>query len=352
VKPYIYDDIKPFFRLYGKEDVFQWHLNVVPGTHNYELDNRQQSYRFFTQYFHLPVTEQEIPVGSQIKSYDELAVGVPKDNLTMVGLAKQFASEIHRQPIPSNTMERTAWANAERAKLQKIVRYQPALLKHAWADDNTYNKGLETISYRFEFSNELTATGVWVKEVAAPESAPITIVLNDQGKAFAIDEVSDRVDRGEQVLALDLLFTGDANVPWTAPHVVIPRQWGAPMYCQALAALGDRPLGMEAAQLLALAYWLRDRSGNPHIRLETTGIRSQVEALVSAALEPTLFSEVITRGGMASLAYLVQKPVIFETAPDLFCLDLYKDFDLDTLAAMAGPAKITQGQYVEKQQDP
>ena len=275
-------------------------------------------------------------MGSQIKSFDQLAVGLPKDNLTMVGLAKKFASEIHRQPIPSNTMERTAWANAERAKLQKMVRYQPALLMHAWAENNTYNKGLETMSYRFEFNNELTATGVWLKEIAAPENAPITVVLNDQGKAFATDEVSDRVDRGEQVLAIDLLFTGDATVPWKPPH------YGAPMYCQALAALGDRPLGMEAAQLLALAHWLRDRSGNPPIRLETTGIRSQVEALVSAALEPTLFSEVITRGGMASLGYLVHKPVIFETAPDLFCLDLYKDFDLDTLAAMAGPAKITQ----------
>jgi hypothetical protein len=24
VKPLIYDGVKPFFRLYGKEDVFQW----------------------------------------------------------------------------------------------------------------------------------------------------------------------------------------------------------------------------------------------------------------------------------------------------------------------------------------
>ena len=346
-KPYIYDEIKPFFRLFGKEDLLQWHLNLVPGTHNYELDNRRQSYRFFTQFDRLPVTEQEIPVGSQIKTFDELVVGVPAGNLTMVGLAKKFASEIRRQPIPSGTTERPAWAKAERAKLQEIVRYQPALLKHAWAENNTYNKGLETMSYRLEFDNELTATGVWLKQIAAPASAPITIVLNDQGKAFATDEVADRVDRGEQVLASDLLFTGDATVPWTRPGTT-PRQYGAPMYCQAVAALGKRPLGIEVAQLIALTRWLQNRSGARDVRLETTGIRSQVQALVAAALEPSLFSEVVTRGGMRSLAYLLDKPVIFEAAPDLFCLDLYKDFDLDSLVAIAAPVKITQRAFIEE----
>ena len=33
VKPLIYDGIRPFFRLYGKEDVFQWHENRDPGRH-------------------------------------------------------------------------------------------------------------------------------------------------------------------------------------------------------------------------------------------------------------------------------------------------------------------------------
>ncbi|MGH9327286.1 MAG: hypothetical protein ACRD2B_11480 [Terriglobia bacterium] len=335
-KPYVYDAIKPFFGLYGKEDVFQWHLNTDPGTHNYGLDNRQQSYRFFSKYFRLPVVGPEIPVGPDIKSYNELAVGVPKNNLTILGVARELASEIHRSPIPSNAAEKAEWVKAERTKLKDVVRYEPVFVKHAWAEDNTYEKQLESMSYRFEFNNELTAAGVWLKEIAAPANAPITIVLNDQGKAFSTDAVSDPVERDEQVLALDLLFTGDASVPWKHP------QYGAPMYCQALAAIGERPLGMEAAQLVALAQWLQKRSGAPSVRVETTGIRSQVQALVASALEPGLFSEVVTRDGMRSLSFLLNKPVTFERAPDLFCLDLYKDFDLDTLAAMAGPTNIIQ----------
>src|SRR5437879_494582 len=49
VKPLIYDGVKPFFQLYGKEDVFEWYENRDPGTHNYQLNNRVPAYRFFSQ---------------------------------------------------------------------------------------------------------------------------------------------------------------------------------------------------------------------------------------------------------------------------------------------------------------
>jgi hypothetical protein len=44
---------------------------------------------------------------------------------------------------------------------------------------------------------------------------------------------------------------------------------------------------------------------------------------------------------MQSLSYLLDKPVPFRSAPELFCLDFYKYFDLDRLAAVAAPAKIS-----------
>ncbi|PYV83146.1 MAG: hypothetical protein DMG05_26795 [Acidobacteria bacterium] len=54
VKPYIFDQVQPFFSLYGSSDSFQWHENRDPGSHNYQLDNRLQAYRFFVKHFHLP----------------------------------------------------------------------------------------------------------------------------------------------------------------------------------------------------------------------------------------------------------------------------------------------------------
>ena len=110
---------------------------------------------------------------------------------------------------------------------------------------------------------------------------------------------------------------------------------GAPEFAQMLSSIGDRPLGIQAAQLIAIARWLQERTGARQIRVESTGPRSQVTALTAAALEPGLFSTVQIRDGMPTLAKLLNAPVAYEAAPDLFCLDLYKEFDIDRLAAMA-----------------
>jgi len=313
VRPDIFDRVRPFFRLYGKEGNLSWHENTDPSDHNYQRDNRIQAYRFFARHFGLPAPETETPVDAEIKSREELAVGLPKDNLTILALARKLAAGLERRL-------------AGRTELAATLRYQPARVAHAWALANTKRKELETRSYRFEFSNGLSATGVWLKAIAAAESAPVTVVLNDQGKKNAQVVVSDRVNRGEQVLAGDLLFTGDAA----------PQKPGASSYAQMLATLGERALGLEAAQLCGIVAWLGQRP----VRVETAGMRSQMAALASAALEPGLFSEIVIRDGMRSLTHLLDTPIEYQTASDLFCLDLYKLFDVERLVELAAPAKV------------
>jgi hypothetical protein len=178
-------------------------------------------------------------------------------------------------------------------------------------------------------SNGLSATGVWLRSTTSQAGAPLTIVLNDKGRKAAQVEVSDGVNRGEQVLALDLLFHGDASPEQTAVG-----------FAQLLATTGDRALGIQASQLLAVARWMRETSGSRQMRLESTGIRTQVVALVAAALEPGLFAEVHIREGMKSFSHLLDAPVTYQSAPELFCLDLFKEFDLEHIAALAGPAKV------------
>lgn len=320
VKPYIYDDVKQFFKLYGKEDAFWWHENRDPGTHNYQLDNREQAYRFFTKYFNLPPLEKEVPVDAEIHSYDELVVGLPKDNLTILGLARQRARSIDRRPLGD--------AVSERKKLATLVRYKPVALKHAWAVANTKNKGVETRSFQFQLMNDLPAAGVLVSAIATPETAPATIVIDDKGRKSAAEDVSERVNRGEHVLALDVLFRND----------VVPEKPGVPEYTQMLSSFGDRPLGIQAAQLIGIARWLRDRAGVKQVRLECRGLRSQIAGLTAAALEPGLFSEVKIRDGIDTLAKLLDAPITYQAAPELFCLDLFKEFDVGRLAAL-GQAK-------------
>ena len=106
-------------------------------------------------------------------------------------------------------------------------------------------------------------------------------------------------------------------------------------------------MGLQAAQLIRIARWAEQKSGTTKVRLEVSGIRNQAAALVAAALEPDLFSEIAVRDGMHSLSYVLEKPVTYAQAPELFCLDLYKEFDIDRLEALAAPVTVKSRQTRE-----
>jgi hypothetical protein len=193
---------------------------------------------------------------------------------------------------------------------------------------------VETKGHLFTMADGLASNGVWLGAIGIADTAPATILLNDDGKGASAAASADRLNLGEQVLAVDLPFTGDA---WNQ----LTSWMFEPTYLleQNLYATGDRPLGIEVAHLVGLAHWLQQR-GAARVRVESTGMRNQVVAQIAAALEPSLFSEVVIRHGIPSLRYLLDKPVKYQEAPDLFCLDLYKITDLDRLAALAAPSVV------------
>jgi len=324
VKPLNYDAIRPIFKLYGKEELLTWHESSDPGDHNYQLDNRMQAYSFFAKRFNVPMIQKEI---DDLKSYDELIVGLPQDNLTILGSARKLAQAIVRSPIPKDANSRQSWSLTERDRLKKVLRYKAATIQRPWVIATTKVKGIETKSYLFEMADGLSANAVWVRAIGQPDNTPVTLILNDKGKSAAAAEVSERVNRGEQVLAVDLVFTGDA---W--------KDVGGYSYAQILNGTGDRAMGIVAAQLSTVAEWIRSRGG---VRLECTGMRSQTAAFAAAAVNPTLFSDIVVHQGIPSLSYLLEKPVTYREAPELFCLDFYKYFDLDRLNALATPTRVT-----------
>lgn len=333
MKEYLYDDVRPFFALYGAADKFRWYANTDPGDHNYQLDNRLHSYEFFAKAFGFPTTVGEIPAGADIKSREDLDVGLPKDNLNLLTLAREFVRRIDRPPILDGRPPVQARIAQERDRLKQIVRYQPVALEWPpWPVANSWSGGLKTIGYRFDFNNGLSADGTWLKATVNADDSPWTVVLDDRGKRESSAAISDRVNRGEQVLAVDLLFSGDAATP----------KFYYPVYDRMLAMLGDRSLGMEAAQLAAIVRWLRSVSGHLEGRIEVTGMRTQAVAMVATALDPSLFSQIVVRKGLKSWSEVFERPIRYQDDPELFCLDLYKYFDIGMLATMAGPDRITR----------
>ena len=346
LKQGVYDDIKPFFNLYGKPDNLQWHLNLNPGTHNYGLDNREASYKFFDSVFHIDASQEEFPnTDTEIESAEDLAVPVSKDNLTILSLAQSLAKSIHHEVPAQPTAE---WASTQREKLKQVVRYAPVTLTHAWPISATHEKGVESHAYRFEFSNGLSATGILFRSVTALETAPTTILMADAGMPSTMVDVADDVDRGQRVLVLNPLFFSEGKLD-------ADDRAGATVFAQLLTALGERPLGMEAAQVNAVVQWLGEdldhgsptpnnfhlpERPTPAVRIVTTGPRAQLIAMVAAAIHPKYFSALDSRESIPSLATVYDHPENFVQAPEIMCIDLYRDFDINTLAAIASPVKV------------
>ncbi len=346
VKQGVYDDIKPFFALLGKPGNLQWYENLVPGNHNYEIDNRQHSYRFFDSVFGLNVPDKEDPdTDTEVLSEDDLNAGIPKANLTIVGLARQVAEAIHHAaPAQADA----AWVAAQRENLREVVRFKPVTIEHAWPISAALENNLESRAYRFEFSNGLSATGVLFESAVQPAKGGLTMIIPDSGRKTVMDEIGNDVDRGQCVLVFEPLFFGE-NVPGTPEHP------GMIQYAQMLSSIGERPLGLEAAQIAAVTRWLQAGridgtstpgaelapAGKPEpVHLVTIGPRSETDAVVAAALTPALYSAIDARKAMATLAEVYKQPLTYEEAPELMCLDLYKEFDFNTLIPMAAPVKI------------
>jgi dienelactone hydrolase len=353
VKQGVYSDIKPFYNLYGQLENLQWHLNLIPGTHNFGIDSREVSYKFFNAYFHLDAPAKEFPdTDAEMVSYADTVVGgLPKDNLTILSLAQSFARSIHHEVPADHGAE---WAQSQRALLKHVARYDPVTVAHAWPINATHEKDVESMGYRFEFSNGLSATGVLFRSATAPENAPATILIADAGMPSTMIDAANEINRGQRVLVFDPLFFAE-NTPSDA---------SLGQFTQLLNSVGERSLGLEAAQINGVVRWLandlsfgtpspgsraaRQKMPVPPVRIITTGLRSETVAIVAVALEPELFSRFEARNAIQSLMYAFDHPLTYNEAPELMCLDLYRDFDFNTLAAIAAPVKVdlkaTQGQ--------
>ncbi len=344
VKQGVYADIMPFYKLFGEAANLQWYDNQDPGTHNYQIDSREKSYAFFDSVFHIDASPVEDPdTDEEVRSYADLAVGLPENNLTILGLAQSFAKSIHHE-LPARADD--DWVKSQRSLLREDVRYAPVTVSHAWVVDSTHERTLESHSYRFEFSNGLSATGILFQSLDNHEHSETTVLIPDEEIPTTLVDIANDVDRGQRVLVLEPLFFGE-NLP-THSHM---------QFAGLLDTMGERPLGLEAAQLTAVVRWLGKNldEGSPSpgsaalnetssvtaVSVVTSGPRSETVATVAAALNPRLFSSIDLRGSISSLADIFDHPSAYGSAPDMMCLDLFHDFDFNILQAMSSPVKET-----------
>jgi hypothetical protein len=346
VKQGVFTDALPFFSAANQPKNLLWSQNDDPGTHNYQIDSRLHAYRFFKDQFHLQTSAEEDPdTDQEVLPAEELVVGLPKDNLTIVGLARKLAAQI-QHPAASNLSATDL--QKQHDLLKDVVRFSDVTVTHAWPVSATHERGVESRGYRFEFSNGLTASGVFLQSSASSAKQGLSVLISDTGRTSMSTEAGDLLSRGHRVLVFDPILFGD-SIPGTTER---PNLSGT---AQMLNTVGERALGLEAAQIAAITHWLQSgqfdgtstsgsasdtTSSSEKIHLITRGPRSEVAALVATALQPQYFSSLRTEKGMKSFADIFTQDLGYSQIPELLCLDLYRDFDIEGIRALAPSVAI------------
>lgn len=237
--------VQPIYALYSRASNLRTHVNNEPGSHNFEIDNRQQFYRMIGDVF-FPgdrnFAREEISVASEIKSAERLAVDLPADNSDFHSLALQLSIDLPDNPMPTRSLvDARAWQIANREKLRALLR-------------SGTPRPLSAIAAFSETTTQFSVTHWWLRlgddwTIPAVELTPrkptSTVLLPaDFGRATAAAEITTLLHEGYRVIAVDPFYTGESR----------PHQFD---YLLALlvSSVGARPLGIQVDQLSAIARW-------------------------------------------------------------------------------------------------
>lgn len=334
------DAARPIFALYGAEDHLRSHVNHVPGTHNFERENREQFYAMLGDFFYRGDTtfvRTDIDSQKELKTADELHVPLPEDNVDFHRLAQSLATGLPRQPaLPTDKPAAEAWQQGRREQLRALLRV-PSYRAMAHSREIAASSADAVRTPALVTAHLLQIEG-WT--VPAVELAPLTkrvpqgvrLLVADAGRGSLAEECATLIAQSYRAVALDPLLWGESKLKGQDPDYLFPLL---------VAAAGERPLGIQAAQLVAAARWLKAKYPQERVTLAAFGPRASTAALVAAALEPKSFDGVEVSQPLASFHQLLDEDKTVETLPELFAFGLLAEFDVRHLVALAAPLEVT-----------
>jgi dienelactone hydrolase len=326
--PPLRDAALPVFKLYGKDRALRWHVNEDPGTHNYEIDNRQAFYRMVGDHFYAGdgrYDPREIPCQDEVKGKDELTVNLPDRNASFHSLALALSKDLPRQPeLPGDRAAAEKWQQAQRTRLRDVVKAKDFTVKATRAGGEEKG-GVKATYWKVKLSDTWTVS---VVELVRGEPKGTTILLNDAGRKADPVNAEKLLAAGQRVLAVDVFYFGESKVA--------EKDW---LFALLLASVGDRPLGLQASQVAAVARWSQaEHQGGP-VTVVAVGPRSSTIALVAAGLEKGI-GRVEVQGALASLKEVIEQNRSVEQMPELFCFGLLEALDVRHLVALAAPRSV------------
>ena len=320
VKPNTFDPVVPFFHQAGVADRFQYYENKDPGTHNYELDNRQQLYAFLNRHFFsgaLP-SDKEIPSDAEIRTAEELHVKLPAKNATFSSLATERASK-----FPETVAAQDLTVTQRRKKLQQVLRLEPLEVDRSEAVKGpAHDLPWELKRVRLVMGKPWTLPAM-ILEGKQPRRT--LLWLSDQPWAKHHEAIEQLLQDNYRIICFDPVFIGHANPPGSLYQ-----------NAELISTVGSRPLGVQVAQVQAAAGYFADLYDLKRLDVKTTGMRVGMAALCAKAI--TSLSRIGTIdavGRPASLKQLLAPTADFPAAPELYCFGLLQAFDVPELEDLA-----------------
>ena len=301
---------QPIFRLLGRGEFLRSHINHDPGSHNFELDNRQQLYRFIGDVFYQgqEYDWQEIPSADEVKTYDELLVDLPEENGGFNSIALGLMETL---PKP--------FEGDKRRRLLEVVS-----AKNYTAKAKRVRGEGAMVHFQFQVGDDWTLPGT----VFTPD-APMatTLLIADAGRKAQAERVESLLAKGRRVVAFDPFFFGESKIKSRDfLHVIL------------MHAAGERALGVQASQISAVAEWAKKQYKQP-VELMSAGPRLSVAARL-AAVQSNAISALKLHAPMKSLKEVIRENKGANHMPEMMCFGLLESFDLPQIEALIAPRPL------------
>ncbi|HUQ71661.1 MAG TPA: hypothetical protein VM165_19185 [Planctomycetaceae bacterium] len=330
--PPLVEAARPIFALYGKTGHLKTHVNHDPGNHNFEQDNREAYYRMLGEHFFTgqPFDPQEITSDEEVQTPEQLNVDLPTENVEdFHTLALKLATTLPRDgELPTSRESAAAWATQKRERLREVTRFHQEVVQAVpETDEQAFADG--TVTHWW-----LRVGGSWtVPAVALTRGKPVAqvLIVADQGrKSIPIELVDEWLNRGYRVIAFDPFFLGESKIT--------DRDF---LHALQVACVGDRPLGVQATQIAAIARWAQAEFPGGAPQVVAVGPRTSLATLVASALEPDAIADVELSESLASLHQVLEDNLGVNQVPEYFCFGLLEHFDIVSLAALSAPRRVT-----------
>jgi len=327
--PPLLEAARPIYKLYGREDALRSHVNDNPGTHNYEIDNRQAFYRMLHDFFYAKAKEfdpKEIPSDKEVRTKEQLEVPLPAKNEDFHSLALALSRNLPRDAaLPHDKPAALAWQKSRRAALRGLVRAKDYQVK-AIRFSSEEKEGIKATSWKLQMGAAWTVPAVELVKGTPKQTA---LLVADAGRAAVAADAQRLLAQGYRVLAIDPFYFGESRIA--------QRDF---LFALLVAAIGDRPLGVQASQVAAIARWSAAEHKSGPVHLVAVGPRSSMFALAAAAMEERAIGSVELHSPLSSLKEVIEQDMTVEQKPELFCFGLLEAMDVKQIAALVAPRPV------------